>query len=828
MPDKGKKLTIGLMLNSLDYEYQISIWTGIQNAAKEAGVNTICFTGTELNSPDIIMNAKNTVYEVISKKNVDGLIVIPSSIFLFMNNEECGDYFERYRHIPSVSIGSRIRNIPSIIVDNRSGMKEIVDHLIEVHGCRNLLYIGGPSNNPEAAERLYAFKRSMEDHGIPANPDNIKVSDFSLESAYELVLELAKTGFDFGAIVAANDNMAMGAVKALQERNMFIPDDVLVTGFDGIDSVKFSSFPLTTAHQPMKEMTKRAIQILIKSIDGGKTNDIETMKTEFIARRSCGCFPPEIDGYFAERTGAFSDLNGALNDLKNKMKDSFGAEHVPLFDEMTGHFIEAVNDEVTEKDFLRFFYNTACHSIENDYNDSLWDNFLSRLRLTVMPYLHDNSAKIMKAGSLFHNAGMLVKESAKQVESNRKSMIVERTRSFQQIMSDLVNSFDMDMLFEKMADGFPKIKIKRCFLSVISAEEPGKMRLIFAFDENGRISLDKNGYEFPSEELFPGELVKAEDRKDMIVETFEIEKEKKGLIVLGLNPHEGILISSLIDQIRSTVKAAMLMEEILEKGAKLEKTKLELKDNHEKLLTAEKMASLGRLTAGIVHEMNSHLAASRASLNELKNLIDEYELSVKDADITPEDHFEIAGEMKSAAGLADKAIEQATKFIKSIKTQTRKINQEEKLDFNMIDIIDDNLLLLGHLLKYKGLSVEFTHPEKPVMLFGNPGRMSQVLTNLITNSSDAMENKKGVITVGLTENEGKMELRIKDEGCGIPDNIIPKIFNPLFTTKPPGLGTGLGLTIVHDIIYDEFGGTIAVESKADSGTTFILKFNKNK
>jgi C4-dicarboxylate-specific signal transduction histidine kinase len=269
------------------------------------------------------------------------------------------------------------------------------------------------------------------------------------------------------------------------------------------------------------------------------------------------------------------------------------------------------------------------------------------------------------------------------------------------------------------------------------------------------------------------------------------------------------------------------MEETIRKGKELEETMSELKNNHEKLLISEKMASLGRLTAGIAHEMNSPLAAARASLRELQTLINEYKTSINEPDITSKDHVEISEDMKKSASLAEMSIEKASSFIKGIKSQTREMDQQEGIDFNIVDVINEALPLLGFILRKNNLTIDFKYSKNPIELFGLPGRFSYIITNLVTNAADAMEDKKNEkININLTEEDTNIILSVEDKGCGIPESIQTKIFDPLFTTKPFGQGTGLGLTIIHDIVYGEFDGIIEVESEINVGTTFRIIFNK--
>jgi signal transduction histidine kinase len=243
------------------------------------------------------------------------------------------------------------------------------------------------------------------------------------------------------------------------------------------------------------------------------------------------------------------------------------------------------------------------------------------------------------------------------------------------------------------------------------------------------------------------------------------------------------------------------------------------------LLISEKMASLGRLTAGIAHEMNTPLAATRAALKELTELTAEYVSSTGDAQVTPADHLEIAAEMQRSIDLATRAADRAASFVRSVKFQTRDLQPSERQQFDAVATIRDALLLLSYDVRKNGCSLSFEPSHERIQLYGSPTQLGQVITNLVTNAIDACVAKGGgPITVRLTRLGQAVSLQVTDQGCGIPPDNLRRIFDPMFTTKPLGRGTGLGLSIVHDVVTGEFGGTIHVDSEVGKGTAFTIDF----
>ncbi|MDB5799173.1 MAG: transcriptional regulator, LacI family protein [Rhodocyclales bacterium] len=252
-------------------------------------------------------------------------------------------------------------------------------------------------------------------------------------------------------------------------------------------------------------------------------------------------------------------------------------------------------------------------------------------------------------------------------------------------------------------------------------------------------------------------------------------------------------------------------------------------ENRERLMIAEKMASLGRLTAGIAHEMNTPLAAVRAAVSELESLVNEYRESIGDDSVNDQDHREISDEMLKSLHLAQSAAERAAGFVRGVKSQTRDLSAQQRVSFNAVTVLQESILLLSHALREGNCTTDFEHTRDAMEIVGSPSRLAQIITNLVTNAIDAMGAQGGgKIEVSLVEEAGFLILRVRDHGCGMPPEVQSKVFDPMFTTKPFGEGTGLGLTIVHDIVKGDFNGSIDIDSRVDEGTTFVIRLARGE
>ncbi|MBN2345295.1 MAG: hypothetical protein JXO51_02820 [Candidatus Aminicenantes bacterium] len=219
------------------------------------------------------------------------------------------------------------------------------------------------------------------------------------------------------------------------------------------------------------------------------------------------------------------------------------------------------------------------------------------------------------------------------------------------------------------------------------------------------------------------------------------------------------------------------------------------------LITSEKMASLGLLSAGIAHEINTPLTGISSYCQLLIHNPDRAE------------NLELIGKMQDQ-------VLRANKIIRTLLDFSRQKGQQA-LPVDLEQVIDESLALVEHKLKEK--NIEFRREIRfSKSLHGYPTRLQQLFINLFINAIDAIDGQ-GWISVGGEESDEQVTVRFKDNGRGVDERHREKIFDPFFTTKDVGQGTGLGLAIVYNIVKEHYGN-IEVHSKVGRGTTFIITF----
>jgi signal transduction histidine kinase len=297
------------------------------------------------------------------------------------------------------------------------------------------------------------------------------------------------------------------------------------------------------------------------------------------------------------------------------------------------------------------------------------------------------------------------------------------------------------------------------------------------------------------------------------------------------------LVSTFADQAAIAIENARLFEEVQARTEELSRSLEELRTAQDRLIQTEKLASLGQLTAGIAHEIknplnfvNNFAALSGELVGELRDLLDRAPLGEKLRD-------ELAELTDMLRGNLDKVVQhgkRADSIVKNMLLHSREGSGEHRpADINAIVEESLNLAYHGARAERPGFNITLRKSLDPdageVDLF--PQEITRVLLNLITNGFYATA-KRGAAVDGAayepilsasTRNLGdRVEIRIRDNGTGIPAEVREKMFNPFFTTKPAGEGTGLGLSLSHDIVVKQHAGTIEVETEPGAFTEFRI------
>lgn len=288
---------------------------------------------------------------------------------------------------------------------------------------------------------------------------------------------------------------------------------------------------------------------------------------------------------------------------------------------------------------------------------------------------------------------------------------------------------------------------------------------------------------------------------------------------------------------RLIAEKAELEEKVKERTTALEKSLDELKATQKQLVQSEKMASLGELTAGIAHEIQNPLNFvnnfAEVSIELAEELKEELGKVTMDAD-TKDNVDAIIDDLVQNQQKINFHGKRADSIVKGMLQHSRTgSGQKEPTNINVL--ADEYLRLSYHGLRAKdktfNAKLETSFDESLPKISVLAQEIGRVLLNLYTNAfysvmkkkKSGIENYQPVVSVSTQKVGNAIEIRVKDNGLGIPQNVLDKIYNPFFTTKPTGEGTGLGLSLSYEIVTKAHNGTIHAETKEGEFAEFIIR-----
>ncbi len=579
--------TIGLLTEGLSGEYQAGVWPGIADTVRANNVNLICFCGGSLSvsSQDPWDYQGNVLYDIAENNDLDGLI-IAGSLGSYVSDNLLNEFLKRFSHLPAVTLAPASEQIPAVYVDNRSGMRSLITHLVENHNYRRIAFIRGPEGNAEAEERFQLFKDVLEEHNIHINPDFLLPGDFTRKCGADAVAQLMKSEADFEVIVAADDETALGAMLALQTFEKNVPEDIAIVGFDDIEESRYITPPLTTVNQPLYDLGKTAVEMLVRLLNGDKIPQNTILEATLIIRQSCGCFRDftnreKVQDVIIDSKPAKKQLveSEVIDHLSSHMDHSY-AQYTK---EIITSFCQDVNNK-TSISFLRKVDRIGRDLIMKDKKLSAWLNIF--FELWYYSFQHLDKETFAFADDMLHEARVIRGEVGLREQGVRRIQTVRENYFLHEIGDILKNTLDVQKLLDAMCANLPDLGINSFYFSLYESTKKmpsKKSRLMLAFINGKRKNIGKEGIVYNTNEILPDGIVPKDTHHILVAEPLYFQKEQFGIVLFEAGMQQEFeRYEVLREYISGALHSARLIEKVQQQAETLARANTELEKLREK------------------------------------------------------------------------------------------------------------------------------------------------------------------------------------------------------------------------------------------------------
>lgn len=767
--------------------YLAPIFRGISHAAQTLGCNLLlaCGIGPSASPSDPYRPAwpfpsAEHDFVPVGPWNTDGLIVVPP-----LHSPARSEAIAALRAsgFPVLFIGSGEPG-PTLLADNALGIRQAVWHLAE-HGRRKIAFIAGSLDDltGDSGERLQAFQQICRQLGLEQDPRRILYGRHVYDGGFAAVEQFLRSGVEFDALLASNDESAIGAMDALKQAGRRIPQDVAVIGFDNRLEGAVQQPALTSVHLPLFEMGVQATYELWRHlVEGAPLPGQRRVETHLVIRQSCGCGAnlPTV------RTAPSASLAQPLDaqicaHVRSQVYGLQDDEVSTLSRRLVETFEQALRQN-TPAVFHAALDGILSRTVQAGDDAHIWQEALSFLTQSPAWSAHPD-----QAASFLDTARLAI--SAHMRDAHRRHILEERWTfsRLSLLTARLLNVLEEAQVYDVLAHHLPDLGIRTALLALFEPEGEDRFAWSLLRDalDPRRPVIRARSQEFPPAGLFPPEqpfrlaLVPLSDPSGQV-----------GFMAFDADHLD--LHGAVVQQLGSALKTVRLYRQATEARRAAEE--------------ADRLKS--RFLSTISHEL-------RAPLNlivGLSGLILE-ESETQNAPLPETARRDIARVYAYAqhlGGLINDVIDLASSGAGQL-----------RLQYELLDLTETLRVVAesgAQLAQDKGLEWRVDLPEQPVWVWGDRTRLRQAALNLVSNA--VKFTARGQVRLALLRQNGQARVEIHDTGPGIPPEEQQRIFEAFHRSDRsiaeghPGLGLGLAIC---KMLVEMHGGQVGVSSSGQPG-----------
>ena len=565
---------LGFLVDCIDDSYQNELFLALAESARQVGASLLCFTGGSPGTDGGVPHPRNRIYDIIGPENVDAIILSAGTLESGLGAERLERFLHRFVGIPVVSIGIAMHGVPSVVLDNAEGMQRLVTHMIEAHGCKRIAFVRGPSTNDEAEARYRGYLGALLQAKLKPHPDLVVEGTFLPESgqkAIETLIDDRAANFD--ALVAANDDMALAAMRELGRRGIRTPQDVPVAGFDDDTPAQYAIPALTTVRQPLAAQALHAVKLALAQIQGTSLPGRVVLDTELVCRRSCGCplNEEEIAVESPERPRKGAEESPLVHKRQELVREMVDVAASILTQERAEQLVDVFIAQLRGRQkasFAAVWDELLADTLQQSVDLRRLHPVVSALRRGAIPSLVDLQGMLIRAETMLHEARVLLGSQIHHQEAQRRLHQERATQALSEVAQALIVAFDMSSLVRSVAHSLPLLEIPSGFISLCTQDADGnssdamtELRLVLAHREGFAMPAYVAESVFHAYQIVPHSLLRLDQPRTYVVQPLFFADRALGMTVFEMGPKDGAVYEALRAQISAAVEAAMLTAE---------------------------------------------------------------------------------------------------------------------------------------------------------------------------------------------------------------------------------------------------------------------------
>ena len=558
--------TIAVLGGSMTSAYQEGIMLGVNHVAEKKGYNVIGFCGGVLNSSEPLTLARDEVFNLVDMDLISGVISPFSSHTHLLDSQSAKEFVARFSSVPTINIGSHIDSCTNIMTDYESGFNELFEHLYHVHGYRRIVFLRGPKKHASSDKRMEIYKRLLAKYDLPFDPDLVIYGNLNASTTTEIGKQFIKNNTKpFDAVIAINDNQAVGFIDLLRESGIRVPEDVAVIGSMDTLEGAFASPALTSIHEPLFALGRAAAIELIEQLEGKEPASDIYIPTTLMVRKSCGCDSPL---YHQTENVLKTESQKPLNqdeDLIFKETESYIDNLVKRYKggiikkEVASLLIE-YRQAIYTKEFETFLSSLQLRLEESLKSEDimLWLTLTSKLKLSTLRYIEfddDREPLIALMTRLIE-----LKNNMEQVAIKYQRFESEYYLNyFRSVVNNLNSTFDFSSIKKYTVD---VLQLSDLYISIfqdVNAETVIADSIVSVRDNE---TCDMETKSFVANRLIPNEISSYKKRFTLMVFPLSFRKIPFGFMVINLSNRKGTAFESLRAIISSALKNETLIQDL--------------------------------------------------------------------------------------------------------------------------------------------------------------------------------------------------------------------------------------------------------------------------